>query len=73
MDNNFYYEETPIDRKVKFEVTKLKGHALVWWDGIQAERRKKNKEPIRIWDKIVANMKGKFCPKDNKLLLYKHM
>ena len=40
MDKHFDYEETPETRKVKFVVTILKGHALLWWDGIQAERRR---------------------------------
>ena len=32
----FDYEEIGEDRKVKFAVTKLKGHVALWWDGVQA-------------------------------------
>ena len=34
MKNHFDYEETPTRKKVKFAVTRLKGHALLWWDGV---------------------------------------
>ena len=42
MDKNFDYEETLEDKKVKFSMTRLKGHASLWWDGVQSERKKKN-------------------------------
>lgn len=34
MDKFFDYEETDEGKKVKFAVTKLKGHATLWWDGV---------------------------------------
>jgi hypothetical protein len=73
MDKHFDYEKTPDDKKVKFTVTKLKGHALLWWDGVQAERKKKNKQPIKSWDRMVVKLKGKFLPKDYQLALYRQM
>ena len=36
MNKCFDYEEIIEDKKVKFAVTKLKGHAALWWDGVQA-------------------------------------
>ena len=30
----FDYEEISEDKKVKFSMTKLKGHAALWWDGV---------------------------------------
>ena len=39
MDKHFDFYKVPEDNKVKFAVTRLKGHALLWWDGVQAERR----------------------------------
>lgn len=38
MEKFFDYEETKEGKKVKFVVTKLKGHATLWWDGVQEER-----------------------------------
>ena len=40
MDKHFDFAEVPEDKKVKFTVTRLKGHALLWWDGVHAERRR---------------------------------
>ena len=54
-------------------MTRLKGHAALWWDSVQAERNKKNKPVIKIWDKMIAKMRGKFFPKDYQLSLYRQM
>lgn len=47
MNKCFDYDEISEDKKVKFAVTKLKGHAALWWDGVQAERRRVGKKPIK--------------------------
>lgn len=36
--------------RVKFVCTRLKGHAAMWWDFVQTERIRKNKEKINSWD-----------------------
>jgi hypothetical protein len=43
MDKHFDYEEVDEKKKVKQVVTGLKGHAVLWWDKLQAERRSKGK------------------------------
>jgi hypothetical protein len=43
MDKNFNYEDVDEERKVKQVVTELKGHATLWWDELQYERRSKGK------------------------------
>jgi len=43
MDKYFEYEEIKKDKRVKFVVTRLKGHAALWWDNVHAERRMKEK------------------------------
>ena len=58
---------------MKLAVTRLKGHAALWWDSVQAERKKKNKVVIKSWDRMVSKMRGKFLPKDYQLGLYKKM
>jgi len=60
-------------KKAKFVVTRLKGHASLWWDSVQAERRRKNKPLIKSWDRMVANMKENFLPKDYQLDFYRKM
>lgn len=34
MDKLFDYDETDDEKKVKFAVTRLKGHASLWWNGV---------------------------------------
>ena len=63
----FDYEEVEEENKVKLVVTRLKGHATLWWDSVQTERKKKNKVDIKSWDRMVAKMRGKFLPKDCQL------
>ena len=58
---------------MKLVVNRLKGHIALWWDSVQAERKKKNKVVIKSWDRMVAKMRGKLLPKDYQLGLYKQM
>lgn len=66
----FECEEISEDRKVKFVATKLKGHAVSWWDIVQVERRRSNKPPIKKWTRMVAKMKCELLPKDFQIALY---
>ena len=36
LNKYFDYEEINEDKRVKFVATKLKGHASLWWDNVQA-------------------------------------
>eukprot|EP00253_Pinus_taeda_P030856 PITA_30856 len=69
LDKYFENEEIREDKKVKFAATKLKGHALLWWDNVQADRKRLNKLPIRTWARMVAKLKGRFLPKDYQVEL----
>ena len=73
MEKFFDYEETKDEKKVKFAVTKLKGHAALWWDGVQAERRRLSKQPIKNWSRMVAKLKGKFLPSNYQQTLFRQM
>lgn len=73
MDKYFDYEEIDEDKRVKFAVTRLKGHTALWWDNVQVERRKEGKPLIKSWDRMVTKMKTKFLPKDYQLALYRQM
>jgi hypothetical protein len=64
MDKHFNYENFNEEKKVKQAVTRLKGHAKIWWDELQAERRSKGKKRIKSWDKMIEKLKAKFIPKD---------
>jgi hypothetical protein len=47
MDKYFDYEDVDEEKKVKHVVTRLKGHATMWWDELQADRRCKGKKNIK--------------------------
>lgn len=61
MDKYFEYENLADDKKVKFEITQLRGHASIWWDEVQDEKRQKGKSKIKSWDRMVEKLKGNFC------------
>ena len=69
----FEFEETSEDKQVKFAATKLKGHASLWWDSVQAERKRQRKQPIRKWARMEAKLKEKFLPKDYQIMLYRQV
>eukprot|EP00253_Pinus_taeda_P007772 PITA_07772 len=73
MKKFFDYEETEDEKKVKLVVTKLTGHAALWWDGAQAERKILNKQPIRNWNRMVAKLRGKFLPSNYQRTLFRQM
>ena len=56
MEKFFDYEEMNDEKKVKFIVTKLKGHASLWRDGVQAEWRRKNKPKIKSWNQMITKL-----------------
>jgi hypothetical protein len=59
LDKYFDYEDVEEDKKVKHVVTRLKGHATLWWDELQVDRHCKGKQRIKSWDRMVAKMKAK--------------
>ena len=44
LDKYFDCEEVDEAKKVKFAVTKLRGHTSIWWDGVQANEVKGSKK-----------------------------
>jgi hypothetical protein len=54
-------------------VTRLKGHATLWWEELQAGRRCKGKYKINNWDSMVAKLKDKFKPKDYRINLFRKL
>eukprot|EP00253_Pinus_taeda_P002101 PITA_02101 len=73
LDKYFECEEVSEDQRVKFAVTNLKGHATLWWDNVQTERRRMNKLPIKKWSRMVAKLKGRFLPKDYQIPLHRQV
>lgn len=71
LDNYFENEEISEEKIVRFVATKLKGHAALWWDSVQADRKRMNKLPIRKWPRMVEKLKGIFFPKDYQVKHYR--
>ena len=54
MELFFEWKSMIEEKKVKFACTKLKGHAMIWWDHVQKDRTKKEKtksKPRKRWRK----------------------
>jgi hypothetical protein len=47
MEKYFDYEDIEEDKMVKHAVTRLKGHATLWWDELQAEHRRNGKKKLK--------------------------
>jgi hypothetical protein len=73
MEKYFDYEDVDEEKRVRHVVTRLKGHATLWWDELQAERRSKGKHNIKNWDRMVAKLKAKFMPKDYQINLLRKL
>jgi hypothetical protein len=73
LDKYFDYEDVEEDKKVKHVITRLKGHATLWWDELQADSHCKGKKKIKSWDRMVAKMKAKFIPRDYQITLFPRM
>jgi hypothetical protein len=73
LDKYFDYKEIDDEKKVKHAVTRLKGHATLWWDELQDDKRRKGKSMIKSWDIMVAKIKDKFIPKDYQLNLFRRL
>jgi hypothetical protein len=73
LDKYFEYEDVEEDNKVKHVVTRIKGHATLWWDELQADKHCKGKQKIKSRDRMVVKMKEKFIPKDYQITLFQRM
>jgi hypothetical protein len=73
LDMYFDYEDVEEDKKVKHVVTRLKGHATLWWDELQVDRCCKGKQKIKSLDRMFMKMKAKLIPKDYQITLFQRM
>jgi DNA-binding transcriptional regulator WhiA len=71
MDKYFNYEYLEEDKMVKNEVTRLKDHATLWWDELQAKHRSNGKQKIKNWDRMVAKLKEKIILKHYQINLFR--
>jgi hypothetical protein len=73
LETYFNYEDIEDDKKVRHAITRLKGHAALWWDELQADRHCQGKQKIKSWDRMITKMKAKFIPRDYQISLFRRM
>lgn len=73
MENYLYSEDIDEEHKVKKDKTKLKEHALLWWNFVQEERERQGKSKITSWERMKKKLKGKFIPCDYNVQLLKKL
>ena len=71
MEKFFEWNSMVEENKVKFPCTKLKGHAMIWWDHEQKDRTKKGKDKIKTWKKMEKRLREKFLPLDYSQTLFR--
>lgn len=59
------------NKKVKFIILKLKGHALIWWKQLQNRRVRHGKEKIRTSERIKEKMRDNFLPSAYRQTVFK--
>jgi len=47
LNKYFDYEDVEHDQKVKYVVTRLRGHTILWWDEFQEDQRRNDKKNIK--------------------------
>jgi hypothetical protein len=73
MDKYFDYEDIKEEKMVMHAVTRLKGHATLRWDELQADMRCKGKQKIKSWDRMVFKIREKIIPKDYQINLFRRL
>ncbi|KAJ8615100.1 hypothetical protein MRB53_034472 [Persea americana] len=58
------------ERKVQFVATKLKGHALIWWQQYQHNRDRRGIPRVSTWVEMKVKLDEKFLPLDYSQTLY---
>ena len=73
LDKYFEYDETEEDKRVRLVEMSFKGHASLWWDSVQIERRRRNMPLIKRWDRMVTKLRVNLFPKYYQLILYRQV
>ncbi|KAF7134736.1 hypothetical protein RHSIM_Rhsim08G0083200 [Rhododendron simsii] len=66
----FDWKDLSDERKVQFVATKLKGHALIWWQQYQRSRDRKGIPRVNTWTEMKLKLDEKFLPLDYAQPLY---
>ena len=53
LNKYFDFEEIEDKKKVRYATTRLKGHAIIWWDELHIYKERRGKSKIHSWDKML--------------------
>ena len=67
----FEWKDLSDERKVQFMATKLKGHALIWWQQYQRSRDRRGIPRVNTWAEMKLKLDEKFLPLDYSQTLYR--
>ena len=67
----FEWKDLSDERKVQFVATKLKGHALIWWQQYQRSRDRRGIPRVNTWAEMKLKLDEKFLPLDYSQTLYR--
>ena len=45
----------------------------MWWDNVEDERVKKEKEMVKTWDRMVTKLKDNFLPTNYMIFLFRKL
>ncbi|KAF7144212.1 hypothetical protein RHSIM_Rhsim05G0179000 [Rhododendron simsii] len=69
----FDWRDLSDERKVQFVATKLKGHALIWWQQYQCSRVRKGVPKVSTWAEMKLKLDENFLPLDYAQTLYQKL
>ncbi|KAG5514363.1 hypothetical protein RHGRI_035689 [Rhododendron griersonianum] len=69
----FDWKDLSDERKVQFVATKLKGHALIWWQQYQRSRVRKGVPKVSTWTEMKLKLDEQFLPLDYAQNLYQKL
>lgn len=67
------YENVVEENKIRYVVEKLKGHASLWCDGVQAKMKNMGDAKVRRRDIMVSKLKSNFITIVYQLNVFKQM
>ncbi|KAA8548248.1 hypothetical protein F0562_004491 [Nyssa sinensis] len=61
------------DRKVRYVLMKLKGHARAWWGSVEEQLRHTRRPVVSNWEEMKERLKEKYLPIDYKQMMFEEM
>jgi hypothetical protein len=73
LERYFEWYDMSDERRVRFAIMKLIGHAQIWWTGVEYDRRCAGQTPIVRSDDMKQKLKQKYLPCDYEDELFEQL